>query len=494
MLARLRSFWDEPGPVGAPGRVWRDWVLTGGFLLAVVLEVLSRPDLPDRWFVGAVALLVVPTLLIRRTRPLLAIGVAFGACGVAPFVNGRDLGLNSFGFVLILGYALTRWGSGRQAVIGAGIITAKLLAGWLFGHATWNATLSGFGVLFAVTALGAAVRYRARARARELDQVKLLERERLARDLHDTVAHHVSAMIIRAQAGLATAPFNPDAATDALRLIESEASRALTEMRGIVRVLRTDEPADLTPTPGVADLHRLADRRPTPTAHRQTDPHPQTDPGLAPDTHHPSDRQPTPDTHRPPDLHRQTDPRLAPDTHRSADRQPTPDTHRSADRQPTPDTHRSADRQPTPDTHRPPDLHRQTDPRLAPDMHRQSDRQATPDAHRAGPAVDVDISGDVSDLPAPIGTTLFRLAQESVTNARRHARNATLIQVMVEADAAEVRLRVTDDGDPTPARSSRSGGFGLIGMMERAGMVGGTCSAGPDPVQGWTVTAVLPRA
>ncbi|GAA3455796.1 histidine kinase [Dactylosporangium matsuzakiense] len=458
MLARLRSFWDEPGPVGAPGRVWRDWVLTGGFLLAVVLEVLGRPDLPDRWFVGAVALLVVPTLLIRRTRPLLAIGVAFGACGVAPFVTGRDLALNSFVFVLVLGYALTRWGSGRQAVIGAGIITAKLLVGWLFGHATWNATLSGFGVLFAVTALGAAVRYRARARARELDQVKLLERERLARDLHDTVAHHVSAMIIRAQAGLATAPFNPDAATDALRLIESEASRALTEMRGIVRVLRTDEPADLAPTPGVADLHRLADRHPTPAAHRPPDPHREAEPRLGLDAHRPSD------------LHRQADPG------------------------PTPDTYRQSDRQPTPDGDRPPDLHRLADPGLVPDTHRQSDRRATPDPHRAGPAVDVDISGDVSNLPAPIGTALFRLAQESVTNARRHARNATLIQVMVEADAAEVRLRVTDDGDPTPARSSRSGGFGLVGMMERAGMVGGTCSAGPDPVQGWTVTAVLPRA
>ncbi|WP_433219760.1 sensor histidine kinase [Dactylosporangium sp. CS-047395] len=374
MLARLRSFWDEPGPADAPRRVWRDWVLVGGFALVVVLEVMLRPGLPYRWYAGIVALLVIPTLLIRRTRPLLAVGLAFGACGLAPLATGLDLGLNAFVFVLFLGYALSRWGSGRQTILGAGIIVAKLAFSLLLGHSGPNDTIGGVGVLFAVTALGAAVRYRVRARNREFDQVKLLERERLARDLHDTVAHHVSAMIIRAQAGLATAPFNPDAATDALRLIESEATRALAEMRGIVRVLRTDEPAELAPTPGLSDLHNLA----------------------------------------------------------------------------------------------------------AP--------------HRVGPSVDVDIRGDVADLPAPIGTALFRLAQESVTNARRHARNATRIEVRVVADDAAVRLRVTDDGETAPARTSHAGGFGLVGMRERAGLVGGTCEAGPGPIRGWTVTAVLPRA
>lgn len=108
-------------------------------------------------------------------------------------------------------------------------------------------------------ALGAAFRYRASARMRELDQVKLLERERLARDLHDTVAHHVSAIAIRAQAGLATSVLQPDAATDALHVIEAEASRTLAEMRSMVRVLRRNEPADLAPSPGITDLEQLAE-------------------------------------------------------------------------------------------------------------------------------------------------------------------------------------------------------------------------------------------
>jgi signal transduction histidine kinase len=103
------------------------------------------------------------------------------------------------------------------------------------------------------------------------------------------------------------------------------------------------------------------------------------------------------------------------------------------------------------------------------------------------------VAGDVEDLPAPIGTAIFRLAQESVTNARRHARNATRIDVSVVADHHAVRLQVTDDGEAAQARAA-TGGFGLAGMIERAGLVGGTCEAGPGPVRGWTVTAVLPRA
>jgi signal transduction histidine kinase len=378
MLGLLRSVWDEPSPADPPARVWRDWVLVGGFALAIVVEVLVRPDLPWRFYAGGVALAVLPALLWRRTSPLAAVAFAFAVCGLAPLLTGRDLGLNSFVFVVFFAYAMARWGTGRQAVLGSAVIVAKLLFSLFAGHAGVGDTTAGLVVLFGVTAMGAAVRYRTRARQRELDQVKLLERERLARDLHDTVAHHVSAMAIRAQAGLATAAVNPDAAVDALRVIEAEASRALAEMRGIVRVLRTDEPADLAPTPGVADLRGLAGR------------------------------------------------------------------------------------------------------------------------HRVGPEVDVAISGDVESLPAPVGTAIYRLAQESVTNARRHARNATRIRVSVVADDAAVRLQVSDDGETSPApavaRAGRSGGFGLAGMAERAGLVGGTCEAGPGPVRGWTVTAVLPRA
>jgi signal transduction histidine kinase len=219
--------------------------------------------------------------------------------------------------------------------------------------------------------VGAAFRFRARDRARELDQVKLLERERLARDLHDTVAHHVSAIAIRAQAGLATAPSQPGAAADALRVIEGEATRTLTEMRTMVRFLRQHQPAELSPGPRIADIAQLADPA------------------------------------------------------------------------------------------------------------------------RQGPAVDVALAGDLDDLPPSVGATVYRLAQESVTNALRHARNATRIEVRVTGDDTSVHLRVSDDGEATGAPTTP--GYGLIGMTERAALLGGSCKAGPGPGRGWTVTAVLPR-
>ena len=82
-------------------------------------------------------------------------------------------------------------------------------------------------------------------RTRQLDDVRQLERERLARDLHDTVAHHLTAIAITAQAGLAVADSRPDGATDALRRIDEEATRTLAETRKVLRMLRTeDEPAD----------------------------------------------------------------------------------------------------------------------------------------------------------------------------------------------------------------------------------------------------------
>ena len=113
-------------------------------------------------------------------------------------------------------------------------------------------------LLFPAT-LGVSVRYWSSSRVRELDQVKLLEREQLARELHDTVAHHVSAIAIRAQAGRVVSANDPDAALAALVVIEDEASRTLAELRTMVGALREDGSPALTPQAGIADLQTLAD-------------------------------------------------------------------------------------------------------------------------------------------------------------------------------------------------------------------------------------------
>jgi signal transduction histidine kinase len=106
--------------------------------------------------------------------------------------------------------------------------------------------------------LGLMARTQHGARERQLEHAKSEERVQLARELHDTVAHHVSAIAIQAQAGRALAATSPAAPVEALAVIEAEASRALAEMRAMVRMLRDHVPVDYTPQPGVADLERLA--------------------------------------------------------------------------------------------------------------------------------------------------------------------------------------------------------------------------------------------
>jgi signal transduction histidine kinase len=136
---------------------------------------------------------------------------------------------------------------------------------------------------------------------------------------------------------------------------------------------------------------------------------------------------------------------------------------------------------------------RRNDPaELAPGP-RISDLDKLEDLDHDGPFVDVELTGDVDSVPAPVATGVYRLVQESVTNARRHARLATRIEVRVAADDSSVRLRVSDDGETHRTRTGPPSGYGIVGMIERAKLLGGTCEAGPGPDRGWTVTAVLPR-
>jgi len=84
------------------------------------------------------------------------------------------------------------------------------------------------------------------------------------------------------------------------------------------------------------------------------------------------------------------------------------------------------------------------------------------------------------------------VAQESVTNAQRHARKVRLVQVVVDGTDGDVRLRVSDDGEQVSAAPG-SLGYGLVGMSERVALLGGTLRAGPGPERGWQVEATIPR-
>ncbi|MFE1167903.1 sensor histidine kinase [Nocardiopsis sp. NPDC058789] len=127
---------------------------------------------------------------------------------------------------------------------------------------------------------------------------------------------------------------------------------------------------------------------------------------------------------------------------------------------------------------------------LAPGPAEGLDALAAP-AAPGRPEVAVHVSGPVAELPPEVGTAVLRIAQESVTNALRYARGATRVSVVVTAQEREVELRVQDDG--RGAGIPVGGGHGLVGMAERARLLGGDLTAGPDGVgQGWTVRGTIP--
>ena len=102
------------------------------------------------------------------------------------------------------------------------------------------------------------------------------------------------------------------------------------------------------------------------------------------------------------------------------------------------------------------------------------------------------MSGDVDDLGPAVGAAIYRIAQESLTNAMRHARHAARVVVRVAGDEQSVRITVDDDGDPVSAAWVQAG-YGIVGMTERATLLGGTIRIGPGPERGWVVDAVFPR-
>jgi signal transduction histidine kinase len=110
-------------------------------------------------------------------------------------------------------------------------------------------------------------------------------------------------------------------------------------------------------------------------------------------------------------------------------------------------------------------------------------------ARAAGVEARLEVRGEAGTLPPGPDLAAFRIVQEAVTNALRHAHARRLTVTVVHGDG-RVELTVEDDGSGCPP--SPGGGHGLIGMRERAAVYGGQVTAGPGPTGGWAVHAVLP--
>jgi signal transduction histidine kinase len=374
----LASLWAEPAVKSPPRRGRRDWALFAILMTAVALEAIFRGDLVWRPVSIVFGFALGAAVLVRRTHPLETVAFAFGTFAVldvATFIADTDpVVLYTGAVVLLFAYSLFRWGSGRQAAIGLGFMAMAFIASVATDFTGVTDALGGAVVLLLSAALGASIRYRHAARDQLIERAKLQERELLARELHDTVAHHVSAIAIQAQAGLFLARSSSlRGAVEALEIIEHEASQTLAEMRTMVGALRDREAQpDVAPQRGIAEIAQLASNG--------------------------------------------------------------------------------------------------TDPIR----------------------IDVELGGELTHIAPAVEAALYRVAQESVTNARRHAHQATRVDVKVIGSLDDVRLTVSDNGARTSA-TTKASGYGLVGMTERVTLLGGTFTAGPNPDRGWAVEAVLPR-
>ncbi|GLZ14215.1 two-component sensor histidine kinase [Actinomadura sp. NBRC 104425] len=214
-----------------------------------------------------------------------------------------------------------------------------------------------------------------RKRHREAEAV-LKERQRIARELHDVVAHHMSMIAIQAEAAPYTVPEVPDKIRQELKEIRATALDALTEMRRILGVLRSEDGAETAPQPGLDRLDALVWA-----------------------------------------------------------------------------------------------------------------------ARGAGLTVNTSVIGDLSAVPQGVALSAYRILQEALSNVMRHAPGAVVDVELIQREG--ILLLSVINGPPAEGRrasplSPPGEGHGLVGMRERAAMLGGGVTAKPTPEGGFAVTATLP--
>lgn len=235
---------------------------------------------------------------------------------------------------------------------------------WFFGNRTWKSALERE----ALESAHAEIRDQQDVIA---EQAVELERVRIARELHDVVAHHVSAMGVQAGAARRILYRNPEQAEQSLRLVESSAREAIDELRSMVRTLRSDGTID-SPLPTLAELNDLIQN-----------------------------------------------------------------------------------------------------------------------ARDNGQNVTIERIGDLPLVSPASELTLFRVAQEGLTNARKHAGAQAKVIVRLRGLEDGIELEVSDSGRAGSTQKSGTG-HGIVGMRERIQAVSGRIEVGPKSDRGWMVRAWVP--
>lgn len=356
--------------------------LAAALAAAAQLEIWTNGPVEHRLAYATLAIAGTGIIAVRRRAPfvvLLVVVLAFGGASTIAAPSQED----SIALALALAVALYSAGAylgGRSAIVGG--VAAVSIA--LIAVATDPEPAKPEDVVFFLALLtspwiaGRAIRRRSRREAElvvERDERARLavaeEQERIARELHDVVAHAISVVVLQARGARHALESDVDEAREALAAIETTASAALTEMRRLLGLLRRDDAA-LAPQPGLAQLDALAMT-----------------------------------------------------------------------------------------------------------------------VRAAGLPVEVRVEGEGRELAPGVDLSAYRIVQEALTNALKHAGHAQA-RVLVRYEPEHVELEVSDDG--AGAGVADAPGHGLVGMRERAAIVGGEIEAGPRAGGGFLVRARLPRA
>lgn len=259
--------------------VWADAALALGLLALGQIELWGGatyqggPVFPGSRLANAFVLVPLMTLPLawRRRKPILSFAVVFGVVGCASLVLGGAEATTQFVAVLVSLYSATANSDRRYAVLAGALLVGavhELRDPYVhLGDVVWGAGLFGIAWLFGIAVRGrhgritllegetARLTAEQELRARE---AVAAERSRIARELHDVVAHAVSVVVVQAQAGQRLVGADDERARESLTAIEETARNALQEMRRLLGMLRDTDEASLAPQPGLAQVDELA--------------------------------------------------------------------------------------------------------------------------------------------------------------------------------------------------------------------------------------------
>lgn len=374
-------------------RVYGDTALAAVLAVLVQLELWSidpahapgdvGPDSyssAERAVAGAAGLVFTVSLAWRRRAPLVVLALAIATTVVAGVVTILDAAFTPAAALVLAAYSVGAHTAELRAWIGAAGIAALIA---LVSAPQVSVPDVAFitMILGGAWAAGWAIRRR-RTRELELERERAAaeaaiadERARIARELHDVVAHAISVIVLQARGGRKLLDEEPDEARQALDAIERTAAQALAEMRRLLGLLRErDEQLVLAPQPSMARVRDLVQQ-----------------------------------------------------------------------------------------------------------------------VRDAGLAVDLAVEGEPVDLPPGVDLSAYRIVQEALTNALKHAGPATA-RVTIRYGPDDVALEIADTGAGAGNGGAGEGGQGLAGIRERAALYGGDVEAGSRPEGGYAVRVRLPYA